>query len=148
VPSTTAGRGTLPPCAERGTLEVAQRGEEPLTVSLAKQSRLHPEMSGFAVSTAVSTDRGVLHASKGREAWPAHRRTAWGRQESLCSYREQTGHCILGADGDMLPDWVISVVVAFLDLLKEHGVIVIVCKQGRASCGGLHASTMALGLQD
>lgn len=58
------------------------------------------------------------------------------------AHREQLGDDVLGLGADVLPDGVVRVIVAALDLLKQNRVVVVVCVGwGGVAQSNVHAAS-------
>lgn len=75
--------------------------------------------------------RTVLGRATAQLDDPRVRQRLLGGHALFRVHRQQLGHAVLGLSGDALPDRIVSVVVALLDLLKQNSIVVVVCKGGR-----------------
>ena len=46
----------------------------------------------------------------------------------------QAYHKVLGLQGDLVPDWVISIILPLLDFLKQHSIVLIICTYTQVFC--------------
>ena len=92
-------------------------------IEMGLQERLYPQSipPHFAPLTLVGTRRGKALALHPRVLQRLHR-----RQPRRRVHRQQLRDDVLRVGGDVLPDRVVGVVGALLDLLKQDGIVVVV----------------------